>query len=74
MITAAELLNRAKQEYLEMPGLVLTTGQASRLWGLDPGVCEALLARLVREDFLSQTRGGAYLRRGTIAAERPADR
>jgi hypothetical protein len=62
MLTAAQLLNRAKQEYLEMPGLVLTTRQASRLWSLDPGVSEALLSALVREGFLARTEGGSYLR------------
>ena len=66
MLTVAnELLNRAKHEYCEMPGLVLTSRQASRLWNLDPGVCQALLSALVLEEFLCQTRGGAYLRRGT---------
>ena len=65
MVTVAQLLNRVKQEYLEMPGLVLTTPQASRLWGLDLGMCEALLSKLVQEEFLSQTRSGAYLRRGS---------
>jgi hypothetical protein len=68
MVTAAQLLNRARQEYLEMPGLVLTTWQASRLWGLDPGMCEVLLSTLVREEFLSLTRDGAYLRTGTGSA------
>ena len=37
LMLANELLNRAKHEYLEMPGLVLTSRQASRLWNLDPG-------------------------------------
>lgn len=68
MITVAQLLNRAKQEYLEMPGLVLTTRQASRLWGLHPGMCEALLSKLVQEEFLSRTHNGAYLRRGSEGA------
>ena len=40
---ATDLLNRAKQEYLEMPGLLLTTRQASRLWNLDAGVCQDVL-------------------------------
>ena len=66
MTTAAnDLLNRAKQEYVEMPGLVLTTRQASRLWNLDTAVCQALLSTLVLEEFLSQTPGGGYLRRGS---------
>ena len=66
MVTVADLLNRVRQEYTEMPGLVLTSRQAGRLWNLDPGMCEALLSRLVHEEFLSQTRGGAYLRRGQV--------
>jgi hypothetical protein len=65
MPVADDLLNRAKQEYVEMPGLVLTIRQASRLWNLDAGVCHTLLSTLLREEFLSQTRDGAYLRRGT---------
>jgi hypothetical protein len=72
---ATELLNRAKQEYLEMPGLVLTSRQASRLWNLDAVVCQALLSALVHEAFLSETRGGAYLRRGSgrrrVQADQP---
>jgi hypothetical protein len=60
-----ELLNRAKQEYLEMPGLMLTTWQASRLWHLDIGTCQALLSTLVREEFLAETRDGAFLRRAS---------
>jgi len=59
---AEDLLNRAKQEYLEMPGLLLTTRQASRLWNLDSGLCQAVLSALVHEKFLSETHGGAYLR------------
>ena len=60
---ANDLLNRARQEYAEMPGLVLTTRQASRLWNLDAAVCQVLLSTLVREEFLSLTHNGAYLRR-----------
>ncbi|MEO8678329.1 MAG: hypothetical protein ABI665_04740 [Vicinamibacterales bacterium] len=61
---ASELLNRVKQEYLEMPGLLLTTRQASRLWNLDADVCQALLSALVHQKFLAETRAGAYLRCG----------
>jgi len=31
-------------EYRESPGLSLTKAQARRLWGLDPGTCDALMA------------------------------
>ena len=47
---ANDLLNRAKQEYVEMPGLVLTIRQASRLWNLDAEVCHRLLSTLLREE------------------------
>jgi hypothetical protein len=74
MTTAvADLLNRAMQEYIEMPGLVLTSRQASRLWNLDAALCQELLSTLVREKFLSQTTGGAFLRRGSGRQRRPPD-
>jgi hypothetical protein len=59
------LLMRIRMEYVEMPGLRLTSRQASRLWNLDQGACEAILATLVEELFLSRTRDGSYLRRDT---------
>jgi hypothetical protein len=57
------LLMRIRMEYVEMPGLRLTSRQAGRLWGLDQTACEAILATLVQELFLSRTSDGAYLRR-----------
>lgn len=61
--TAPELVRQVKQEYLEIPGLVLTARQASRLWNIDVAQCQELLAALAREQFLHETRGGAFLRR-----------
>lgn len=58
-----DLQSRARAEYREMPGLRLTTRQASRLWGIDIGVSERLLMNLVRSGFLSRNREGAYLLR-----------
>ena len=57
-----EVLERIQGEYLEMPGLRLTTAQAQRLWGLERDVCESLLAALVDTKFLCRTRDGAYIR------------
>ena len=57
-----EVLQRIQGEFLEMPGLRLTRAQARRLWGLESGVCDALLSALVDAKFLSQTRDGAYVR------------
>ena len=61
-----ELLARVRGEYLEMPGLRLTVSQASRLWGLDAVVCDALLSCLETSGFLRRTRLGAY---GLAAAD-----
>ena len=45
-----------------MPGLQLTEAQASRLWGLEPSACVALLATLVDANFLIRTSRGAFMR------------
>jgi hypothetical protein len=57
-------LRLMRGEYLESPGLHLTTKQAERLWGLDTSTCEALLAALVDAHFLRRTKDGAYTRIG----------
>ena len=59
---ADEMLRRVKGEFLEMPGLRLTEAQARRLWGLEAGVCSALLKSLVESNFLFRTRDGAFMR------------
>ena len=57
-----DVLQRIQGEFLEMPGLRLTSAQARRLWGLERDVCDALLGALVDVKFLSQTRDGAFVR------------
>ncbi len=57
------LLQRAKADYAEMPGLVLTAEQARRLWGADETVCFGVLDALVNEAFLVRAEGGRYRRR-----------
>ena len=57
-----DALRRVQGEYIEMPGLRLTTAQAQRLWGLDRASCDALLDALVDAKFLSRTRDGAFVR------------
>ncbi len=64
-----EVLQRIQGEYVEMPGLRLTTAQAQRLWGLERDVCDALLGALVDAKFLSRTRDGAFVR---LDGARPA--
>ncbi len=57
------LLQRARAEFLEMPGLRLTSQQAQRLWGLDDETCAGLLNTLVNVKFLSRRSDGRYVRR-----------
>ena len=57
-----DVLQRIQGEFLEMPGLRLTAPQAQRLWGLERGMCDALLSALVDAKFLAQTRDGAFIR------------
>jgi hypothetical protein len=56
------LIERARGEYLEMPGLSLTVPQAGRLWGVDSLSCRRLLDRLVAEKFLTVTHAGTFVR------------
>jgi len=44
-----QLLDRVRGEFEEMPCLRLTFGQARRLFGLSPDVCQQVLSALVRE-------------------------
>jgi hypothetical protein len=57
-----DVIQRVQGEYMEMPGLRLTTAQAQRLWGLDRAACDALLGALVDAKFLFRTRDGAFVR------------
>ena len=65
--TTEDALRRVQGEFLEMPGLRLTTAQARRLWGIDVQVCESLLGALVERKFLFRTRDGAFMRVDTAA-------
>lgn len=65
-----DVLRRVQGEYIEMPGLRLTTAQAQRLWGLDRAACDALLGALVDAKFLSRTRDGAFMRSDQARATR----
>ncbi len=57
-----QMLSRIRGEYLEMPGLQLTSAQAERLWGLDADICRQLLEVLVGARFLWRTKDGRYAR------------
>ena len=58
--TFDDLVGRIRSEYVEMPGLWLTTEQAVRLWGLDREQCEQLLRTLVAHGFLVVRPDGKY--------------
>jgi hypothetical protein len=55
-------VRRIHSEYLEMPGLRLTSVQAQRLWGLEADVCANALRVLVESGFLRRTDAGQYVR------------
>ena len=58
----ADLLQRVKAEYIEMPGLTLTYDQAVKLWACHPVVCREVLETLVATRFLVRTRRAAFAR------------
>ncbi len=63
-MTASEsLLQRIRSEFVESPGLRLTTWQFQRLWNLDPDECQMIIQRLVSTQFLREARDGTLVRR-----------
>ena len=56
-------LQRIQRDFLEMPGLCLTSRQAQRLWDLDALICDALLRALVDVRFLVEA-DGMYISNG----------
>jgi len=60
------LLRRIRDEFVEMPGLSLTEGQAARLWQVDPRTTADLLRRLVESRFLARTGAGRYRRMSVV--------
>src|SRR5215831_4098093 len=56
----AAILQRIAAEFREMPGLVLSVPQASRLLGLDEAACERILATLEHDGLLRRRPGGLY--------------
>jgi Fic family protein len=56
------LLCRVRGEFLELPGLRLTSAQASRLWALDHQTSQRILEGLTKAGFLVKTRENAYVR------------
>ncbi len=62
-VTARQrLLRRITLEYVEMPGLCLTTAQAERLFCLGDDVCRRVLQELVDGAILRRDVNGVYWR------------
>jgi hypothetical protein len=59
-LLTSQLLSRIRGEFREMPGLSLTLRQASRLWNLDPVLCDTALRILVEERYLDRTGRGTF--------------
>ena len=57
----AALLKRIQGEFLEMPGLRLTTNQAARLWDVELSTASSLLQALADCRFL-ELKDGKYAR------------
>jgi hypothetical protein len=55
-----QLVRRIKSEYIEMPGLRLTTEQGARLWGIGVEQCGHVLKVLERRGFLAMRPDGQY--------------
>jgi len=62
-----EWINRVRAEYLEMPGLSLTTWQMRRLWRIDARTCEAVVDALVASGFLYRCANQTYARTDGLA-------
>lgn len=61
-----DVVTRVRGEFLEMPGLRLTSDEARRLWRLDASDCDAVLGALVDARFLARTRDGRFVRQESV--------
>ena len=67
-----EVVGRLRAEFLEMPGLRLTSEQVQRLCGVERTTCQMVLDWLVDEQFLCVKSGGHYARLTTGHHPHPA--
>jgi hypothetical protein len=56
------VVERVRSEFMEMPGLRLTTQQAARLWGLDAHTCRRVIDILVAAAFVRWTPAGMIMK------------
>jgi hypothetical protein len=59
--TQTDWVHLVQAEYLDMPGLQLTKAQVRRLWGLENGICDAVLEQLQASHFLRRTERDQYV-------------
>jgi hypothetical protein len=71
MTTLDDVVTRLRAEFLEMPGLRLTSGQVERLCGVEKTLCQSGLDVLVEMRFLSVRSDGVYARTTDGAVSRP---
>jgi hypothetical protein len=62
MQAVVDLIERIRAEYLEMPGLSLTSEQLERLCGIDRTMCNVVLQALIARKFLGLRPDGRYAR------------
>jgi len=60
--TRETVTERLRAEFIEMPGLRLTSEQVQRLCGVERRVCQMVLDALVDAKFLARAPDGAYAR------------
>ena len=71
MTTIDDVVNRLRAEFLEMPGLRLTSGQVQRLCGVEQTLCQLGLESLVATKFLYVNADGVYARTTDGEMSRP---
>jgi len=52
-----------RDEYCDLPGMVLSGPQVCRMFQLDPSSCEAVMDRLITEGLLVRLPNGSYANR-----------
>jgi hypothetical protein len=55
-----QVFERIRAEFVEMPGMRLTTAQVERLAGENRAICQSVLDDLVRAGFLCASENGSY--------------
>jgi len=63
-MTFTTLVERARAEFMEMPGLQLTLPQAARLWNLGVDDCRYVIDALTDTGFLRWTPARTVVRAG----------